>query len=135
FKDLGPLIGADTSDVKGKKQEAPPQPPAGKVLPVAAIGTEAWGAMDADVKFKGRKIIRGENLPLDNIEAHVKLQDRVLSFTPLNFGVAGGTLSNTLHLDGRSKPMQAKMDTAARHLKLKELFPGAESMNASFGEV
>ncbi|MCK9509827.1 MAG: AsmA family protein [Pigmentiphaga sp.] len=135
FKDLGPLIGADTSDVKGKKQEAPPQPPAGKVLPVAAIGTEAWGAMDADVKFKGRKIIRGENLPLDNIEAHVKLQDRVLSFTPLNFGVAGGTLSNTLRLDGRSKPMQAKMDTAARHLKLKELFPGAESMNASFGEV
>jgi len=135
FKDLGPLIGADTSDVKGKKEDAPPPPPSGQVLPVAQISTKAWGAMDADVKFKGRKIIRGENLPLDNIEAHVKLEDRVLSFTPLNFGVAGGTLSNTLHLDGRSDPLQASMDTAARHLKLKQLFPGAESMNASFGEV
>ncbi|MGE4337738.1 MAG: AsmA family protein, partial [Pigmentiphaga sp.] len=135
FKDLGPLIGADTSEIKGKKDDAPPPPPSGKVLPVAAISTETWGTMDANVTFKGRKIIRGENLPLDNIEAHVKLEDRVLSFTPLNFGFAGGTLSNTIHLDGRGEQLQAEMDTTARHLKLKELFPGAESMNASFGEV
>jgi uncharacterized protein involved in outer membrane biogenesis len=135
FADLGPLIGADTSEVKGKNEEEKPQPPPGQVLPVDPIGTGAWGAMDADVKFTGRKIIHGERLPLDDIEAHVKLQDRVLSFTPLNFGVAGGTLSNTITLDGRGETLQADMKTAARHLKLKELFPGAESMDASFGEV
>nr|WP_308217658.1 AsmA family protein [Paenalcaligenes niemegkensis] len=135
FKDLGPLIGADTSDVKGKNEEDKVEPPPGQVLPVDPISTEAWGTMDADVRFKGLKIIRGENLPLDNIDAHVKLQDRVLSLTPLNFGFAGGTLGNTITLDGSGEALQADMKTAARHLKLKELFPGAESMDASFGEL
>ncbi|PLC50514.1 AsmA family protein [Pollutimonas subterranea] len=135
LQDLGPLIGADTSDVKDKGKKDVVKPPPGQVLPVDPISTKAWGTMDADVKFKGRKILRDKDLPLDNIEAHVKLQDRVLSLTSLNFGFAGGTLSNTITLDGRGEKLQADMDTAARHLKLKELFPGAESMDASFGEL
>lgn len=135
FSDLGPLIGADTSDVKGGDKEGTAHPPPGQVLPIDTISTKAWGTMDANVKFKGLKIKRGENLPLNNIEAHVKLQDRVLSLTPLNFGFAGGTLGNTITLDGRGETLKADMKTAARHLKLKELFPGAESMDASFGEL
>ncbi|PLC52327.1 AsmA family protein [Pollutimonas nitritireducens] len=135
FKDLGPLIGANTSNVKGKGEKDKVKQPPGKVLPVDPIGTKAWGTMDADVKFKGVKILRDKNLPLDDIDAHIKLQDRVLSFTPLNFGFAGGTLGNTITLDGRGEKIQAEMETAARHLKLKQLFPGAESMDASFGEL
>ncbi|MBP6018919.1 MAG: AsmA family protein [Burkholderiaceae bacterium] len=135
LKDLGPLIGADTSEVKGKNSKDQVKPPPGQVLPVDPISTKTWAAMDADVKFKGLKILRDQHLPLDNIEAHVKLQDRVLSFTPLNFGFADGTLSNTITLDGRGEKLRAEMDTAARHLKLKKLFPGAESMDASFGEL
>src|SRR5690606_2911033 len=99
------------------------------------INTKAWGAMDADVKFKGDKILRDKDLPLDNIEAHVKLQNKVLAFTPLNFGMAGGTLSNTLKLDGQGSSIKAELQTAARHMQLKKLFPGAESMDASFGEL
>ncbi|RTZ40034.1 AsmA family protein [Candidimonas sp. SYP-B2681] len=136
FKDLGPLIGADTSDVKGAgaKDDKVKQPP-GKALPVAPINTKVWGAMDADVKFRGVKILRIEALPLENIDAHIKLNDSVLSLVPLNFGFAGGTLSNTITLDGRGEKMQAEMVIAARHLKLKKLFPGAETMKASFGEL
>lgn len=136
FQDLGPLIGADTSDVKSadsKKQKS--RQPAGKALPVTEINTDAWGVMDADVKFEGKRILRDKDLPLDNIEAHVKLNDKVLSLTPLNFGVAGGTLGNTIKLDGKSDPIKAELKTRARHLQLKKLFPGAESMNASFGEL
>jgi uncharacterized protein involved in outer membrane biogenesis len=136
FSDLGPLIGVDTSEVKGgKKEKGDPKQPPGKALPVGPIGTEAWARMDADVMFKGRKILRGKNLPLDDIDAHIKLNDRVLSLTPLNFGVAGGTLRNTITLDGRQDKIQAKMVTAARNLKLKQLFPAAKSMDASFGEL
>lgn len=136
FQDLGPLIGADTSDVKSaesRKDRA--KQPAGKVLPAAPIGTKAWGVMDADVRFQGRKIVRNKDLPLDNIEAQVKLMNKVLTFTPLNFGVAGGTLGNTLKLDGNGDKIKAELKTEARHLKLKKLFPGAESMDASFGEL
>ena len=134
FEDLGPLIGAGSSDSKGARAATVKQP-ADKVLPVDPIRTKTWGAMDADVEFTGHKIIRNKNLPLDNIKAHVGLKDRVLSFTPLNFGVAGGTLSNTIKLDGNSDQIKATVTTSARHLKLKKLFPGAETMKASFGEL
>lgn len=144
FRDLGPLIGADTSESSQKEKterrdggpdsESRSQPP-GKALPVARIGSETWDLMDADVRFKGRRIIQNENLPLDDIDAHVKLQDRVLSFEPLDFGVAGGTLSNTIRVDGKGETLHARMQTRARGLQLKQLFPGAESMNASFGQL
>ncbi|NYT43850.1 AsmA family protein [Alcaligenaceae bacterium] len=134
FEDLGPLVGADTSDVKSSKDKEVKQP-SGKALPVEPINTEPWGAMDADVKFKGLKIVRGKDLPLDHIEAHVKMANSILTFTPLNFGVAGGTLANTITLDGSGQKIKARLNTAARHLKLKQLFPGAESMDASFGEL
>lgn len=135
FKDLGPLIGADTSDVKAEDKKDKVKQPADKVLPVDPISTKAWGAMDADVKFKGLKILRNKDLPLDNIQAHIKLENKVLSLVPLNFGFAGGTLSNTITLDGRGEKLQAQMVTSARHLKLKKLFPGAESMKSAFGEL
>ncbi len=130
LRDLGPLIGVGSEDdEKGRKQ------PPGKALPVARIGSETWDLMDADVRFEGKRILREKDLPLDNIAMHVRLQDRVLAFEPLNFGVAGGTLSNRLTIDGRNEPLQAEMTTAIRGLQLKQLFPGAESMNASFGQL
>lgn len=141
LRDLGPLVGADTADdkkvpdkEKNSDKEERKQPP-GKALPVARIGSEAWDLMDADIRFEGRRIVREKALPLDNMEAHVRLQDSVLSFEPLNFGVAGGTLSNTLTIDGKGELLRADMVSVARGLKLKQLFPGAESMNASFGQL
>lgn len=136
LQDLGPLVGADTSDAAPAEEakDERKQPP-GKALPVARIGSETWELMDADVHFVGRRILRDKDLPLDNIEAAVRLQDRVLSFEPLNFGVAGGTLSNTIKIDGRGEVLQADMVTAVRGLQLKQLFPGAESMTASFGKL
>ncbi len=145
LRDLGPLIGVDSAgdakaaekskeggDEAGKQER---QQPAGKVLPVARIGSDTWQLMDADVRFEGRRIIREKDLPLDDIKVHVRLQDRVLSLEPLNFGVAGGKLSNTLRIDGRGDVLHADLVTAARGLQLKQLFPGAESMDASFGKL
>lgn len=145
FKDLGPLIGLDTSEAPGEEQEAEKakdepdaqerkQPP-GKVLPVARIGSDTWDLMDADVHFKGERIVRSENLPLDDIETHIILKDRVLSLEPLNFGVAGGTVTNTIKIDGTTEILQADMVSGLRGLQLKQLFPGAESMDASFGKL
>jgi uncharacterized protein involved in outer membrane biogenesis len=49
--------------------------------------------------------------------------------------VAGGNLTAELTIDGRNNPAKAQMKTTARGLKLKELFPAAESMRGSLGEV
>lgn len=134
FADLGPLIGADSRESKARRG-ARDAKPAGEVLPVQAFRTERWTSIDADVKFNGRKIIHGENLPIENMVADLTLKNGVLSFTPLNFGVADGNLKSNLTMNGRDKNIKADMKISARGLKLKELFPDFEPMQASLGEI
>ncbi|QRX84236.1 AsmA family protein [Glaciimonas sp. PAMC28666] len=132
--DLGPLIGADSNASKARRGVAPTQP-ANKALPTEGFDTSRWGSIDADIKFTGKKIIRSEELPIQNLNANIHLNDRHLSLTPLNFGIAGGNLTSTIKLDGSVKPMKANVMLSARHLKINRLFPTLESARASLGEV
>jgi uncharacterized protein involved in outer membrane biogenesis len=134
FSDLAPIIGADTNANKSKRGEAVKQP-TNRALPVEPFHTDRWKVMDADVTFTGRRIIKDPALPITNLDTHVVLKDGVLTFDPLNFGVAGGTLSSDFYLDGQKVPLQARMKLVARHLKLKQLFPTQKTMQSALGEV
>lgn len=132
--DLGPSVGADTgagTKAAGKVKAAP----SGKALPVDEFNTAKWGSMDADVKFTGKKIVRVNDIPLENVVADLHMHDKVLKLTPLNFGMAGGNISSNILLDGSNKNIDAQARIAARHLKIRELFPKLQSMKASFGEI
>lgn len=132
--DLGPSVGANTG--AGTKEAGKVKaPPSGKALPVDEFNTAKWGAMDADVKFTGKKIVRVNDIPLDNVVADIHMQDKVLKLTPLNFGMAGGQISSNIMLDGRKNAINAQARIAARHLEIRKLFPKLQSMQASFGEV
>ncbi|RXZ32403.1 AsmA family protein [Oxalobacteraceae bacterium CAVE-383] len=132
--DLGPLVKADSNASKANRGAAQVQP-AGKVLPAEPFDTKSWGVLDADIDFTGRKIIRDASLPIQDMHAVLHLENSMLSLTPLNFGVAGGNMTSNITLDGGATPIKAEMKMAARHLKIKQLFPKLESMQASFGEV
>ncbi|MBV8635791.1 MAG: AsmA family protein [Burkholderiaceae bacterium] len=127
FKDLGPVIGAD--------QSRRAQTAGTKVLPDASFKFDRWRAIDADVSFTGRKIIKDESLPLDNLVTHIVLRDGTLSLLPLQFGVADGRLTSNLKLDGNGTNIKAAMDVSARHLKLNKLMPDFKPMKTSFGEI
>jgi uncharacterized protein involved in outer membrane biogenesis len=134
LKDLSALIGADSAEEQKQRGAVSKQPP-GKVLPVEPFRTERWKKIDAQVQFTGKKIIRSEDLPIDNLYTKIQLNNGVLSLAPLNFGVAGGKLTTELKIDGQNNPAKAQMKISARGLKLKQLFPAVESMRASIGEV
>ncbi|KVS37872.1 AsmA family protein [Burkholderia ubonensis] len=134
FSDLAPVIGADTAASKAQRGDTTRQP-AGRVLPVEAFRTDRWRALDADVKFTGRKLIKSADLPITDLYTHVVMQDGVLSFEPLKFGVAGGSLATTAHLDGSAAPLKGRFTVAARHLKLKQLFPTQKVMQSALGEI
>lgn len=134
FADLAPVVGADSNANKARRGEAVKQP-ADRALPVEPFHTDRWKAMDADVTFKGRRIVKDPALPITDLDTHVVLKDGVLIFDPLNFGVAGGTLSTNFHLDGSKAPLQARMTLSARHLRLKQLFPTQKTMQSALGEV
>ncbi|KVF95556.1 cell envelope biogenesis protein AsmA [Burkholderia vietnamiensis] len=134
FSDLAPVIGADTAASKAKRGDTTRQP-ADRVLPVATFRTERWSAIDADVKFTGRKLIKSPQLPITDLYTHILLQDGVLSLEPLQFGVAGGTLATGARLDGSRTPLKGRFTLAARHLKLKQLFPTQKVMQTALGEI
>ena len=134
FKDLAPLIGAD-SNAEQKARGGASKQPTGKVLPVEEFRTERWRAMDADVSFSGKKIVHSEQLPFNDLAAHVILDDGLLRLEPLRFGVAGGNLAANIRLDGRNVPLQGKAKLTARGFKLKQLFPTFAPMQTSFGEL
>ncbi|MFP6558856.1 AsmA family protein [Paraburkholderia sp. B3] len=134
FSDLAPIIGADSNASKAKRGDAVKQP-ADRVIPVEPFRTNRWSAIDTDVTFTGRRIVRQGSLPISDLYAHVVMTDGVLSLDPLRFGVAGGTLATRIALDGSGVPLKARVSAEARHLKLKQLFPNAKSMQSALGEV
>ena len=134
FKDLAPLIGAD-SNAEQKARGGASKQPTGKVLPVEEFRTDRWRAMDADVEFAGKRIVHSEQLPFNDLSAHVILEDGLLRMAPLRFGVAGGNLASRIRLDGRSVPLQGRAQLTARGFKLKQLFPSFAPMQTSFGEL
>ncbi|MGG2395811.1 AsmA family protein [Pseudomonas sp. SH1-B] len=134
FSDLAPLIGADSSSDKRERGEKDEQP-VNKVLPVSEFRTERWRAMDADVRFVGKRIVHSEQLPITDLDTHVVLNDGVLSLEPLRFGMAGGALDSQLRLNGAVTPLQGQVRLQARSLKLKQLFPTFAPMQTSLGEL
>ncbi|MEB0137266.1 AsmA family protein [Actimicrobium sp. CCC2.4] len=131
FADLAPLVGASKTDAPSADVKLVP----GRAIPVTPFRTDRWKAMDADVKFVGKQIIRGAALPVNDVSAHVIMNDGVLTLDPLAFGVAGGTLTGRIALDGSADPLRGKFTISARGLRLKQLFPTFEPMKTSFGQV
>ena len=134
FADLAPLIGADSGAAKQKRGDATAQP-ADKLLPVEPFRTDRWRAMDADVDFSAARIVHGGSLPIDSLSTHLRMDNGALTLDPLRFGLASGTGAGTLKLDGGQSPMRGALQLKARHLKLKQLFPGFAPMRTSFGEI
>jgi uncharacterized protein involved in outer membrane biogenesis len=138
FSDLGPLIGADSNASKQARGVEAVQP-GNRVLPVEKFRTERWTALDADVGFKAQRITRDKDLPIANLDTMIHMKDGVLSLTPMNFDVAGGRFTSNIKLDGSGRlnpnAIRAELKASARKLKLKQLFPRIEEMQATVGEV
>ena len=138
FSDLGPLVGADSNASKTARGVAPVQP-AGKVLPVETFRTERWTAIDADVHYSAERIIREKQLPIKKLTTHLTLNNGVVNLAPLNFDMAGGTLTSTIKLDGSGREgknaIRATAKVSARHIRIKELFPTIPDMQATVGEI
>ncbi|NVD70863.1 AsmA family protein [Duganella sp. BJB1802] len=137
FSDLGPLIGADSNASKQARGVAPVQP-GDRVLPVEPFKTERWTALDADVGFKALRITRDKDLPIANLDTVIDMRDGVLSLKPLDFDIAGGRFTSRGRRTAAAvnrDAIGAELSAAARHLKLRQLFPRIEEMQATVGEV
>ncbi len=130
--DLGPVIGAKKDKEAAVSQSAPA---AARVLPDVPFRTGRWDSLDADVHLSAKTIHRAESLPIDNLVTHLRLRDSVLTLDPLNFGFAGGQLTNVVSLDGRQDPIHARIKLKAHKLRLNKLFPTFDLNKTSIGQI
>ena len=140
YKDLGGLIGLPPADeppsarTPEQNKEAAKREASGRVLPTRPYDLEKLRIADAKVHFKGKKFM-ASNLPLDNMNAALDLQDGVLKLQPLDFGVAGGLVTSTFVLDARDKVIKTNGDITVRNVELKQLIPGFKPPKGSAGKV
>ena len=129
IRDLGGFIGAD----RGKQPSQKP-PPGGKMLPTEPFSPEKLQAADADVHFRGARVIT-EKMPLENMTAHLVVNNGLLKLAPLDFGAAGGHLVAQVEMDGRRAPIATHVDVVAKGLHLDRMFPNSKLAAADTGTM
>jgi uncharacterized protein involved in outer membrane biogenesis len=105
-----------------------------KLLPDTPYNLEKLRAMDADVRLRAGHI-DAPKLPLDDMDAHLKLEAGLLRLDPLDFGVAGGDIRSTIRMDARESPIRTRADIAARGLNLGPLLPDVKLAKEAIGKV
>ena len=105
-----------------------------RLLPDTPYNLEKLRAMDADVRLKAARI-DAPKLPLDDMDAHLLLENGVLRLDPLDFGVAGGHIRSTVRMDARGSPIRTRADIAARGLQLGAMLPDAKLAQDVVGKL
>ena len=114
---------------RAARQKASP-----RLLPDRPYELDRLRAMDADVRLKAHRI-NAPSLPLDDMEAHLLLDNGLLRLEPLNFGVAGGDIRSNIRMDARETPIRTRAQVSARKLELKQLLPTPETAKDAVGRV
>lgn len=105
-----------------------------KLLPDTPFDLSKLNAMDADVTLKARRL-NAPGWPLEDMDAHLKIDAGVLRLAPLNFGVAGGDIRSTIRMDARSRTIRTRADIDARGLNLARLVPRVDLAKDAIGRV
>jgi len=140
FDDLAGFVGA-APQAGGKESTNPElaaqaarQRASAKLLPDTPYELDKLRAMDADVRWKAHRI-DAPKLPLDDMDAHLLLEDGVLQLKPLNFGVAGGDIRSDIRMDARESPIRTRADISAHGLNLAPLLPDVKLAQDAIGKV
>lgn len=140
FDDLAGFVGA-APQAGGKESTNPElaaqaarQRASAKLLPDTPYELDKLRAMDADVRWKAHRI-DAPKLPLDDMDAHLLLENGVLQLKPLNFGVAGGDIRSDIRMDARESPIRTRADISARGLNLAPLLPDVKLAQDAIGKV
>ena len=134
IRDLGAVIGIGSAQDRAARGDTSPQP-ADRVLPHEPFSVAHWQAMDADVHFTGKRVVRDRELPITDVDTQIRMQQGVLTLDPLRFGMAGGNVTSSIRIDANVDPPQGTFALDARKLELRRLFEKVSGLSESLGEV
>jgi uncharacterized protein involved in outer membrane biogenesis len=148
--DLGPLVGVQTKPGAGKPKltqaqtnnkavataNADDNPE--RVLPAGTFDGNRLQKIDADVTLVATKLIvpkEASSLPLESMNAVLKLQDAVLKMSPLEFGFAGGKMTSEITLDARKPVITTDAKVDFRGIRVDRLTPPDSKLAQGAGLV
>ncbi|MEP6908170.1 MAG: AsmA family protein, partial [Pseudoxanthomonas sp.] len=134
FLGAPPQTGGNESSNPELKAQAAKLAVDARVLPDRPYDLTKLRTMDADVRLKAHRI-NAPSLPIENMDAHLKLDAGVLQLVPLNFGVAGGDIRSTIRMDARESTIKTRAQITARKLDLSRLFPDVKLTQDAVGRV
>ncbi|MEO6365226.1 MAG: AsmA family protein [Luteimonas sp.] len=134
FVGAAPQAGGSEATNAELKAQAAAQAARSRVLPDTPYELGKMRAMDADVRLRAARV-NAPSLPLDDMDAHLFLDNGVLRLEPLNFGVAGGDIRSTIRMNARESVIRTHADITARGLNIAKLLPDAKLMQDAVGKV
>ncbi len=88
-----------------------------KLLPNTPIDLPKIKITNIELNYKGAKIIN-RNVPMDNVVAHLSIENGEITLHPLNFAVGSGTIASTIDLNPVDGVLHTKADVDFRHIPL-----------------
>ena len=140
FADIGLLVGAPGSTDAGRPVSDTQRALArkieeiGRVLPDAPLNLDEVRNVDADITFKGVHI-DAKNLPLDNLDMHMTLDNALLSLKPLKVGVAGGLIDSNIVIDASGETVATDYDVRFSKFQIDQFFRKAGFPNGGTGSI
>ncbi len=140
FDDLAGFIGGTPGTGPGEaaseeqKKRAALEKESDRIFPDQRYDLERLRAMDADVRLRAKRVL-APNLPIDHLNAKLRLTDGVLSFEPAAFGVAKGRFELYSTFDGSKRPSKVNIDVRLRQLDLKRLLGESKFAQKSIGPI
>jgi AsmA family protein len=138
FKDLAGFIGGkpgtDETASEEQQKRAAVEKESDRIFPDQPYSLERLRAMDADVRLRAKRIL-APNLPIDDLNAKLSLNDGVLRFEPAAFGVANGRMEIYSTFDGSKRPSKVKIDARLRQLDLKRFLGNSSFAQKTIGPI
>lgn len=146
--DLGPLIGVQTKESGGKpkvSQSETSSRAAAKakdkavdpnhVLPAGTFDGSRLQKIDAEVDLVATKLVVPDALPLESLNASLRLHDAMLKVAPLDFGFAGGTIASRVALDARESLLRSDVRIDLQRIRVDKLVPDSPVVAKGAGRV
>lgn len=131
-EDLGGFWGEDSGEQQGDDGGAAADD--GHLLSDEPLALPKLRRMDAEVRFHGNSVEPG-SLRLEDLSADLRLEDGLLTITPLELGLAEGRIAADLRLDSRRDVPEMAGDVTVEGLDINALLSLLGQENSAAGQL
>jgi uncharacterized protein involved in outer membrane biogenesis len=125
--DLGVLVGAppgtgpgETASEEQKEQAAEEAAANAPILPNKRFDVPGLHAVDAVIAFTGERV-QAMKVPLEHLDAKLRLRDGRISIDPVRVDLAGGRVEAGIHLESPEGVLNGDLDLTLRAVRLNQL--------------